>query len=92
MSAVLALLAVTVGDEDLLIRKFQLAHDSRRIELGVQNDYHADLAVLLPSQLLASILEGRAPCVLAYFEVAVSFDDGLASFVASLIVCAANKS
>lgn len=35
VSAVLALLAVAVGDEDLFIREFQLAHDSRRIELGV---------------------------------------------------------
>lgn len=91
MSAVLALLAVAVGDEDFLIREFQLAHDSRRIELGVQNDYNADLAVLFASQLLASILEGRAPRVLAYLEVAVPFDDDLATFVAFLVICATNK-
>lgn len=92
VSAVLALFAVAIEDEDLLIREFQLAHDSHWIELAVKNDYNADLAVLIASQLLASILEGRAPRVLAYLEAAVAFDDGLATFVAFLVVCAANKS
>jgi len=49
MSTVLALLAVAVENENFLVREFELAHDSHRIKLGVQDDYHADFAVLLAS-------------------------------------------
>lgn len=90
MSAILALLAVAIENEDLLIRELQLAHDSRRIELGVQDDYCAGFAVLLASQLLASVLEGGASCVLAYLEIAASLDGDFTGFVAFLVVCAAN--
>jgi len=92
MSAILAQLAVAVENEDLLVRKLQLAHDSYRIELSVQDDYHAGFAILLASQLLASILEGGALRVLAYLKIAVSFDGDFTGLFAFLVVCAANKS
>lgn len=92
MSAILALLAIAIEDENLLVRDLQLAHDSRRIKFGVQDDYHAGFAVLLTSQLLTSELERGAPCVLAYLEIAVSLDGEFAGLVALLVVCAANKS
>lgn len=90
--AVLALLAVTVENEDLLVGELELAHDSRRIELSVENDCHADFAVLLASQLLTSILERGAPGVLAYLEVAVTLDGDFAGLVVLLVARAANKS
>lgn len=92
MSAILALLAIAIENEDLLVRELQLAHDGRRIELGVQDDYHAGFAVLLASQLLTSVFEGGAPCVLAYLKIATSLDGDFASLVAFLVICAANKS
>jgi len=91
MSAVLALLAVAVENENLLVRELELAHDSCRIELGVQDDYHADFAVLLTSQLLTSVLEGGAPRVLAYLEIAVTLHSDFAGLVVLLVACAANK-
>lgn len=92
MSAILALLAVAIENEELLVGELQLAHNSRRIELGVQDDYHAGFAVLFASQLLASVFERRAPCLLAYLEIATSLNGDFASLVALLVVCAANKS
>lgn len=91
VSAVLALLAVAVGDEDLLVRELQVTHDRDRVELGVQDYYHAGLAVLLVGQLLAAVLEGGAPRVLADLQTAVTFDDDLAGLLASLVVRAAKE-
>lgn len=91
MSAVLALLAVAVGKENLLVREFHLAHDSRRIELSVHDDYDADFAVLVVTQLLASILERGASCILTDLQIAVSFDRDFAILFASLIVCTAKR-
>lgn len=91
MSAVLALLAEAVEKENLLIREFQLAHDSRRIELGVQDDYHADFTVLVATQFLAAVLERGAPRVLTDLQAAVSFDRDFAVLLASLVIRAAKK-
>lgn len=91
MSAVLVLLAVTVGDEEFLVRELQIAHDRNRVEFGIQDNHHTTLAVLLAGQLLTSVLEGGAPSVLADLQITAAFDYDLAGLIASLVARAVKR-
>ena len=84
--AVFVLLAVAVENVQLLVGEFQFADDGGRAEIRVQHYRHADLAVLLPAELLTGVLEGGATGVLANLQVPVTLYYDLPILVASFVV------
>lgn len=85
VSTVLVLLAVAIENVHLLVRQLQFTNDSRWSKVSVQHHRDTNLSVLLPCQLLTSVLEGRALGVVANLETSVSFHHDLAVLVALLV-------